>query len=181
MAKGLPGPATEPGAVAAPPELQAFPVAWRTAGSGTLRFFGFKVYDASLWLSSPTGSFDFNNAFALDIRYDTGVKGSDIVNTSLIEMTRISGGSADQVAAWNGFMKGMFRDVKAGDRLLGVHLPASGARFFLNGKLIGESADVAFSEAFFKIWLDPKTSRPELRVSLLGLDDSARRIPGVRP
>jgi hypothetical protein len=38
----------------------------------------------------------------------------------------------------------------------------------LNGKLIGESPDLKFSEAFFKIWLDAKTKRPELRAALLG-------------
>jgi len=41
--------------------------------------------------------------------------------------------------------------------------------FFLNGKLLGETADTAFSEAFFRIWLDPKARKPELRAALLGL------------
>jgi hypothetical protein len=50
-----------------------------------------------------------------------------------------------------------------------VYVPTAGARFFLNGRLIGETTDAAFSEAFFKIWLDPKTRRPELRSALLGL------------
>ena len=65
-------------------------------------------------------------------------------------------------------MKGLFVDVKSGDRLVGVHLPTSGARFFLNGRLLGETSDAAFSEAFFRIWMDAKARKPELRAALLG-------------
>ena len=72
-------------------------------------------------------------------------------------------------------METLFVDVKSGDQLVGVHLPGEGARFFLNGKLMGESADPAFSEAFFKIWLDPKTKRPELRAALLAQAAEPRR------
>jgi hypothetical protein len=113
--------------------------------------------------------FSYGRPFALDIVYNTYVKASDINNTSLIEMSRISSASPDQVQTWSAFMERTFVDVKTGDRLLGVHLPSVGARFFLNGKLLGETSDAAFSEAFFKIWLDPKARKPELRNALLGL------------
>ena len=83
-------------------------------------------------------------------------------------MARISAATPEQVNAWSAFMKGLFVDVKTGDRLVGVHLPSAGARFFLNGKLLGETPDAAFSEAFFKIWMDPKARKPELRAALLG-------------
>jgi len=164
------GPATSAAATAPllPAELTAYAPAWEARGSGVLKFFGFKVYDVSLWVTNPKAPFSFARSFALDIRYATNVAGKDIANTSLIELQRISPSSPEQVTAWSKLMDSLFVDVKAGDRLVGVHLPAVGARFFLNGKLLGESADVAFSEAFFKIWLDPKTKRPELRAALLG-------------
>lgn len=155
--------------VAAPVELLAYGPAWRAKGTGALRFIGFKAYDATLWLpGTAAGVFGFNRPFALDIVYNTYVKASDINNTSLIEMSRISSASPEQVTAWSAFMANTFVDVKSGDRLVGVHLPLTGARFFLNGKLLGESSDAAFSEAFFKIWLDPKARKPELRSALLG-------------
>jgi hypothetical protein len=156
--------------LAAPLELNVYGTRWRAKGTGALRFFGFKAYDAILWLpESAAGVFSFSRAFALDIRYSTSVKASDITNTSLIEMARISGATAEQVQDWTAFMTNLFVDVKSGDRLVGVYVPTAGARFFLNGRLIGETTDAAFSEAFFKIWLDPKTRRPELRSALLGL------------
>jgi len=151
-----------------PEELSTYGPSWQLLGSGVLRFFGFKVYDAILWLPNAQAPHDFKRPFALDIRYATSVKGSDIANTSLIELQRISPSSPEQITAWAKFMNEVFVDVKSGDRLVGVHLPGTGMRLFLNGKLIGETPDVAFSEAFFRIWLDAKTKRPDLRTALLG-------------
>ena len=151
-----------------PAELNVFGTGWKAKGTGVLRFFGFKAYDITLWLPAAAGgNFSFAKPFALDITYNTAVTATDINNTSLIEMARISTATPDQVNVWSAFMKGLFVDVKTGDRLVGVHLPSSGARFFLNGKLLGETSDIAFSEAFFKIWLDPKARKPELRSALL--------------
>jgi hypothetical protein len=156
--------------VHAPAVLSPYGSEWLAKGSGPLKFFGFKAYDATLWLPATSGgNFSFGRTFALDIVYNTYVKASDINNTSLIEMSRISAATPEQVQSWSTFMTGMFVDVKSGDRLVGVHIPATGARFFLNGKLLGETADTAFSEAFFRIWLDPKARKPELRAALLGL------------
>jgi hypothetical protein len=152
-----------------PGELTPYAGNWQVKGSGVLRFFGFKVYDATLWLPANSVPFSFERPLALEMRYATAVKASDIVNTSLIEATRISGASPAQVTAWTALMRGLFVDVQAGDRLTGVHLPGVGARFFMNGKPLGESGDVEFSEAFFRIWLDPKARKPDLRASLLGL------------
>lgn len=152
-----------------PNELATYGNGWTPKGSGALRFFGFKAYDATLWLASAQTAFAFSKPFALEIRYATTVKAKDITNTSLVELQRISASSPDQITAWSKFMDSVFVDVKAGDRLTGVHLPSAGVRLFLNGKLIGESPDVAFSEAFFKIWMDPKTKRRDLRSALLSL------------
>lgn len=160
-------PAPRP-AVASPTELAPYGSGWQAKGSGVLRFFGIKAYDATLWLPGAEAAFSFAKPFALDIRYAVSVKGRDISNTSLIELQRISTSSPEQILAWSKWMESTFVDVKAGDQLIGVHLPGEGARFFLNGKLLGESADPVFSEAFFKIWLDSKTKRPELRTALLG-------------
>lgn len=164
-----------------PVELNAYALTWIAKGSGALRFFGFKAYDATLWVPASQPGFSLSRSFALDIRYNTTVKASDIVNTSLIEMTRIASATPEQVKAWTAFMTQLFVDVKSGDRLVGVRLPDKGSRFFLNGKLLGETADEAFSDAFFRIWLDPKTRRPELRDALLGTAAAPAPAPTRAP
>ncbi len=67
---------------------------------------------------------------------------------------------------WGEQMGRIFPDVRPGDEILGVHL-SDGARFFLNDRQVGAIDDPAFARAFFAIWLDPRTSAPELRSALL--------------
>ncbi len=73
---------------------------------------------------------------------------------------RLTGGAADHLAR-------ILPDVTAGQHLTGVFLPGDGTRFFSDGKLIGQIAGDAFGRAFFAIWLDPRTSAPDLRAELI--------------
>ncbi len=41
-------------------------------------------------------------------------------------------------------------------------------RFYVNGRLQHEVADAAFADAFFAIWLDPRSRDQKLRRNLLG-------------
>jgi Chalcone isomerase-like len=158
---------------AVPGELAAFTQSaspWGLLGSGTLRYFGFKAYEAYLWVpggaANPIAS---KSQFALEIEYSTAIKGEEIANVSMIEMARLRSPSETQIKAWAAELKKTFSDVKAGDKLTGVYLPKVGARFFFNSRLISEVNDIAFSDAFFAIWLDEKTKRGDLRRALLGL------------
>ena len=53
-------------AVVAPAELSPYGSAWQAKGSGVLRFFGIKAYDATLWLPGAEAAFSFAKPFALD-------------------------------------------------------------------------------------------------------------------
>jgi hypothetical protein len=91
-----------------------------------------------------------------------------IAERSVDEIAKLGYGTPDQRARWGVLMKQIFPDVVDGDRIVGVYLPQSGARFYYNGKAIGEIQDREFAKAFFGIWLDPRTSEPALRKKLLG-------------
>jgi hypothetical protein len=65
-------------------------------------------------------------------------------------------------------LKKILPDVDAGDFLTGVNVPKLGVRFYQNGQPIGAIDDLEFAQAFFGIWLDPRTSEPVLRKQLLG-------------
>jgi Chalcone isomerase-like len=163
--------AGKPAARIAPVELNAFPVptGWSLMGSGVLRFFGFKAYDAHLWLGAPSANpLLSKTAFALEIDYATSIKADEIVNVSLVEMGRLRSLSDAQVKAWTTDLKKAFPDVKSGDKLTGVYLPKQGTRFFFNSRLTSEINDPDFGDAFFAIWLDAKAKRPDLRRALLG-------------
>jgi hypothetical protein len=175
LALSVPGawaqPASKPSR-SLPEELEAFAstaAPWRLQGNGALRFFGFKAYDAYLWTQGGTDNpLQGTQPYALEIEYSTSLRAEEIVNVSILEMGRLRRPSDDQLKAWNQAMQRAFPSVKAGDRLLGVQVPGKGTRLFFNGRLTADIADPSFGEAFFAIWLDAKTKRPDLRRDLLG-------------
>jgi hypothetical protein len=135
-------------------------------GEGTLRWFGLRIYDATLWAGHHAA--DFSAPLRLELRYARALSGAAIAERSDEEIARLGFGSAGQRAAWSAAMRQLFPDVAEGDTLAGEHVPAFGARFYRNGAPLGEVPDPAFSRAFFSIWLDARTSEPGLRAALLG-------------
>lgn len=147
----------------------------RVAGSGAFRFFGLHIYDATFWVgqngyrpAAPTAE-----KFALDLRYARAFQGKRIASRSTDEMEKLKLGTVAQRTEWDAKMTALFPDVVEGTRITGVYLPKEGARFYRDGKLLGEILDPDFGHAFFAIWLDPKTTGGALRESLLA--DAAPR------
>lgn len=147
-------------------------------GNARLRVWGFEVYDASLWASPGFDAQRFEqHRFALELSYLRSFKGRDIAERSIDEMRGLAPIGPEQATRWLAAMSELFPDVQRGDRITGVHVPGSGARFYLNGRLRGELADEAFSRLFFGIWLSPKTSQPAMRATLLQSVAAAPRTP----
>lgn len=153
---------------AAWPEVAASLPQARWSGSAQLRVFGLTIYQAQLWVGAGFRAQDYGQfPLTLSLTYQRRVSAQAMAERSLDEMQRQSPLSAAQQADWLAAMQALFVDVTARDRLTGVHLPEQGARFWLNGRRLGEVADPLFSRRFFGIWLDAATSQPDLRVALL--------------
>lgn len=139
-------------------------------GTGSFRWFGLHVYDANLW-SSPEGykpDSEKPQKFALDLIYARTLYGAKIADASIEEIEKLKLGTAEKRERWLAQMKKIFPDVKQGMHITGIHIPNEAARFYLNGKLLGEIRDAEFTHAFFAIWLDKNTSAQGLRSKLLG-------------
>jgi hypothetical protein len=139
------------------------------SGQGSFRWFGLKIYDATLWVEktgfqpgSPASS-----KFVLELSYSRDLYGERIAQSSIGQIRLLGFGSSAQQAEWLEKMKSLFPDVHEGTHISGVYLPAQGARFYLDGKLLGEIDDPEFARAFFAIWLDERTSAAKLREQLL--------------
>ena len=154
--------------VPVPPEVaRALPLA-QLAGSARLRVVGFKIYDATLWVEPGFSAAGFErHPLALTLTYLRDLKGAAIAERSLAEMARGGTISPAQAQAWLAAMQASFPDVRTGDRLTGLHSPARGADFWLNGQARAGVADPEFSRLFFGIWLSQTTSEPEMRRALL--------------
>ena len=152
---------------AAPAEVsQAQPQA-RLNGRSTLRFLGLDIYEARLW-AAPDFSLSryAQQPFALELEYRRSLSGKLIAQRSMVEMRRQGDISAAQGTQWQERMEALFPDVKAGDRITGEYTPDTGARFWFNGRLLGEVRDAQFARLFFGIWLSPQTSEPQARCAL---------------
>lgn len=154
------------------PEVSGALANARLAGRTRLRVWGFEVYDAQLWVASGFRAREFAQfPLALSLSYLRALNGPAIAERSLKEMRGIATQTDETAphpwAQWLKTMTALFPNVQAGDRLTGLHQPALGARFWLNGKPLGEVADPRFSAAFFGIWLHESTSEPALRRELL--------------
>ena len=139
-------------------------------GSGSFRWFGLKLYDASLWATRSSFNPDnWQNApLALELNYARTLEGRRIAEASIDEMKKLGIGTSAQHKAWDEAMKQVFPDVDKTTQLTGLYLPGQATRFFRNGSPVGEISDPAFGPAFFAIWLHPKTTAPKLRSALLG-------------
>ncbi|MFZ6862859.1 chalcone isomerase family protein [Undibacterium sp. Ji67W] len=137
-------------------------------GQGTYRWFGLRIYDATLWTGPEGWNDQQKHKVALDLRYARNLVGRKIADASVQEMEKLHQGSASQRQQWLQQMTSLFPDVKEGTHITGIYVPNESARFYLDGKWLGEIRDAEFARAFFSIWLDPQTSAPDLRKKLLG-------------
>lgn len=152
--------------------LTALPGA-RPLGEATLRFLGLTVYAARLWVQRDFQSSRYaQSPFALELNYFRGLSGTLIAERSLKEMRRQGPINETLEQSWLQAMVRTFPDVKAGDRITGVHTPGVGARFWFNGQGLPALSDPEFSRIFFGIWLSEATSEPQMRASLLGQNAS---------
>ncbi len=151
-----------------PSELRGALPGAAPSGQAKLTFWGFDVYQASLWVAPGfDASRYFAHDFALQLAYLRDFSGADIARRSLAEMAHQAAITGPKAERWLEQMQALFPDVKSGDRLTGMHQSGVGARFFFNGQPLGEIADPEFARLFFGIWLSPQTSEPKLRQSLL--------------
>lgn len=137
-------------------------------GESRLKVLFWDVYDASLYVSD--GAYHPDKPFALSLRYLRDFSGSDIAERSIEEIRQQGLSDTAILNSWMEQFKAIFPNVVKGDEIIGIHDPSEGASFFLNGALIGNIADTSLSRRFFDIWLSEKTSEPEMRESLIGLN-----------
>ena len=140
---------------------------WQEWGSGEMRFFGFRLYRATLWVA---GQGIENDPHALTLHYRRDISRRQLVDASLDEMRR-QGEQLSDPERWRTELERVFPDVREGDRIIGLHLPGVGARFFHQGRPTGEITDAEFARRFFAIWLAPSTRSPEVRALLLKRPD----------
>lgn len=135
-------------------------------GRGVLTYAFWDVYEATLY--APQGQFDTTKPFALSIKYFRALKGKKIADRSVQEMRQLGFHDEVRLATWNTQMKKIFPDVYPDTILSAVYLPGKQTNFYQDKTFIGTIKGDDFGQLFFGIWLNEKTSEPQLRELLLG-------------
>lgn len=138
----------------------------KLVGEGKLHYFMMHIYDAKLY--SDDGSFSFDKPFALKLEYKRKLYGEKIADRSNLEIRNLGFKDEIKLAAWHSQMKDIFPDVDDGVSITGLYIPQKQTVFYKNDEEIGVIKDPEFGKWFFGIWLDEKTSEPDLRKKLLG-------------
>jgi hypothetical protein len=145
-----------------PPELQGTLPNATLAGQSTMTFWGFEVYQATLWVAPGFTETAFEqSAFVLDWRICATSRVPTLPNAPL----RNAPPSAHDCGAgsgWEGQMRALFPDVKKGDRITGVHQPGTGACSGAMAVCWVRCATPSLPAVFWHL-AQPQTSEPQLR------------------
>lgn len=152
-------------AASLPPAVMQNGTPLHQIGKGSQSYFGLKVYHVTLWGANQRWNPD--EPHALDLESNRSVSSELLVDAGAKEMNRLGVGTPQQRQAWRAELQRLMPSVKSGDQLVVYCAPNHKTFFYLNGNERGQLADPAFGAAFFSIWLDPRTSNPGLRKSLL--------------
>lgn len=149
-----------------PQAALAYAPEWRSLGSGQMRWFGLRLYDAELWVSGER--FAPERPHVLALRYHRAIAAERLVESSIAEMRRLGVQDEARLAAWRDALAQAFPSVAPDESIVGMHLPGRGAVFWHEGRLTAEIDDPELARRFFAIWLDERTREPALRARLLG-------------
>ena len=149
-------------AMTAPVELQGLVKNQRPAGCSDYGFLVWDLYRAELWSDATDLPGD---AYALSLTYRTEFSRSELVDSSVEEMVRLSGRPLPSLEEARTEMEQAFRDVAPGDRITAWRVGRDLLRLFVNGQETGAlTRDV---DLFLSIWLGESTRHPEGRATLL--------------
>jgi hypothetical protein len=140
----------------------------RLVGQQRFTYWGFEVYDASLWASAPFVAEDWaKQPLVLELRYLRDFKGADIAQRSMDEMQGQRPLSNTQQSNWSTTLQSLIPNVRAGERITGIYAPDKGMQLLHQDRVLGELRDPEFAQRFLGIWLAPETSQRKLRQQLL--------------
>lgn len=141
-------------------------------GEGRLSVFLADVYDAELFADNQNSIAQNKPPYALTLSYLRPLKSETIAKRSAKEMRNIGLDDELKIAAWHEKMRKIFPDVKDGSSITGIYTSDKQTIFYQSNNEIGRIKDPEFGQYFFGIWLNEKTSAPDLRAKLLGKRDS---------
>ena len=140
----------------------------RLVGQQRLTYWGFDIYDASLWANTSFAPETWaKQNLVLRLRYLRDFKGVDIAQRSIDEMQGQRPLTSAQLKTWSATLQTLIPNVRHGEFITGVYQPDKGMQLLHQDRLLGELSDTELAQRFLGIWLAPETSQRQLRQQLL--------------
>ena len=145
-------------------QLPAAPL--QKVGEAHLKVLLWPVYNSRLF--SADGNYVAGQRpLRLDIEYLRKIDAADLVSRTADEW-RHQNVTHERKPEWLAQLAKLWPDVAEGDVLSLVVDERDVSTFYRNGERLGTLEDPDFGQHFLDIWLSPATSRPALRLALLG-------------
>ena len=152
---------TEAGIAAAPP--------MQKVGEAKLRVLFWDIYQSRLYTES--GNYQRGQRpLKLEIQYLLDIKSDALVDRTRTEWEQQGLENANQ-EQWLAALRELWPDVSQNDVLVLEIDQDNRSTFYHNGNRLGTIEDAGFGQQFVDIWLAPTTTRPELRLALIGAAD----------
>lgn len=135
-------------------------------GEARLKVMFWSVYDSRLY--TETGEYQpGQRPLRLEIEYLIDVKADRLAARTLKEWQDM-GRQHPRQQDWIAQLETLWPDIQSGDVISLQLTEDDHAVFFHNGRHLGAVQDRDFGQQFVDIWLSKDSTRPELRLSLLG-------------
>ena len=135
-------------------------------GEARLQVLFWSIYDSRLYTADGTYEAG-ERPVRLEIQYLRDIDADDLVARTAQEWEQ-QGIRHERQAQWLEAMSGLWPDIRENDTLA-LELDETNRSVFIhNGQRLGAVEDPDFGQHFLDIWLSPGTSRPELRLALIG-------------
>lgn len=142
---------------------------YQKVGEARLDVLFWSIYDSRLYTKNGTYT-EGERPLRLEIQYLINIKAEKLLKRTLSEWDDMGRDHPHQ-DAWIEQLSELWRDIRAGDVLTLELTESNRANFLFNGEHIGSIDDPDFGQQFADIWLSTDSTRPELRLLLVGLAD----------
>lgn len=135
-------------------------------GEVTMRWYGFRLYDATLF--TPSGArFDWDKPVALRLIYARSIPKDAFLTATLAELERIEGPRADHSQIANKLVP-CFRDAGSGDHFIAESETPNQVSLWFNGTKTCDLRHSQIRERFLGIWLSDRSRSVKLSKRLRG-------------
>ena len=142
------------------------------AGTGLLRYWGFKAYTGALYLEKEAAVDDVlsDRAKRLELEYFRAIKGEDFgPATDKFIAKNVDAATYERLRPQIEYHNSLYEDVEPGDRYSLTYIPGRGTELALNGEPKGIIEGTEFAAAVFSIWLGSKPINNSFKNQILGL------------